>query len=115
MKYTGNCHCKKVSFEVDMNIEGALTCNCSHCFVKGLLLGFVPKSSFTLLTGEDNLTTYQFNKRVIDHTFCKDCGVQAFSFANSPDGTPTAAINLRTLNGLDVASLPVTSFDGKDL
>lgn len=115
MKYTGNCHCKKVSYEVDMELEGLISCNCSHCQIKGLVLGFVPKDNFVLVRGEDNLTTYTFNKHVIDHTFCKNCGVQGFSFGVSPDGKETAAINVRTLDGVDMDTLVVTKFEGKGI
>ncbi len=113
MKYTGNCHCKKVTFEVDMEMKGIISCNCSYCSIKGLVLGFAPLSAFTLLSGEGNLTTYKFNKHVLDHPFCKDCGVQGFAFGNGPDGSPVAAINIRALNGVDLETLEITPFDGK--
>ena len=115
MKYTGNCHCKKVSFEVDMTMEGIISCNCSYCSIKGLWLGFVKRDAFTLLSGEGNLTTYKFNKHVIDHTFCKDCGTQAFSFGNGPDGSPVVAVNVRSLNGVDLDTLKVIPYDGKKI
>lgn len=113
MKYTGNCHCKKVTFEVDMNMEGIISCNCSYCSIKGLLLGFAQRDNFTLLTGENNLTIYKFNKHVLDHPFCKDCGTQAFSFGDGPDGKPVVAVNVRSLNEVNLDTLVVTPFDGK--
>lgn len=115
MKYTGSCHCKKVTFEVDMEMKGIISCNCSYCSIKGLLLGFAPRNDFKLLSGEENLTIYKFNKHVLDHPFCKDCGVQGFAFGDGPDGTSTAAINVRTLNGVDLDTLTITPFDGKSL
>jgi hypothetical protein len=115
MNYTGGCHCGKVSFEVTMSMEGIISCNCSYCSIKGLWLGMVSRDAFTLVSGEKNLTTYKFNKHVIDHTFCKDCGVQAFSFGNGPDGNSVVAINVRTLNEVDLVTLVVTPFDGKKL
>ena len=115
MKYTGNCHCKKVTFEVEMEMKGVISCNCSYCAIKGLVLGFAPKTNFTLLSGEDNLVTYKFNKHVLDHMFCKDCGVQGFSFGVGPDGVMTAAINVRALQGVELDALEVTPFDGKSI
>ncbi len=115
MNYTGNCHCKKVTFEVKMSLEGIISCNCSYCSIKGLWLGFAPRDNFTLVSGEENLTTYKFNKHVIDHTFCKDCGVQSFSFGTGPDGNPVVAINVRSLNEVDLSTLQVTTFDGRNL
>lgn len=113
MKYTGACHCKKVTFEVTMNLEGIISCNCSYCSIKGLLLGFAPRNAFTLVSGEENLTTYKFNKHVINHTFCKDCGVQAFSFGKGPEGSDVVAINVRALHGVDLSTVQVTAYDGK--
>jgi hypothetical protein len=98
-----------------MNMEGIIACNCSFCSIKGLWLGMAPKNAFTLLTGEENLTAYKFNKHVIDHLFCNTCGVQAFSFGNDPAGNQVVAINVRALNEVDLDTLKVTPFDGKKL
>ncbi len=114
-KYTGNCHCKAVTFEVESEITSAASCNCSHCFAKGFILAFVPKNEVTILTGEDNLSEYRFNKKYIAHQFCKTCGVQPFGTAVGPDGIETAAINLRCLNNLDISSLQTQEFDGKSI
>ncbi len=113
MKYTGGCHCKKVSFEVEMEIDKAISCNCSHCEEKGLLLSFTTADKFTLLSGEENLTSYKFNKEVIDHLFCKTCGVQAFSKGKDPAGNDTVAINVRSLDDVDIEKLERVKVDGK--
>lgn len=115
MNYTGSCHCKKVTFEVKMTMEGIIACNCSFCSIKGLWLGFAPRDNFTLLSGGENLTTYKFNKHVIDHLFCKDCGVQAFSYGVGPDGSSVVAVNVRAVHGVDLETLQVTPYDGKNL
>lgn len=112
---TGSCHCGKVRFEVDAKIEGAFDCNCSICQRKGSILMVVPDSKFTLRTGGDNLTHYKFNKNVIDHTFCKTCGVTCFASAKMPDGTPSKAINLRCIEGVDLKNIPLQHFDGKSI
>ncbi|MEK7567994.1 MAG: hypothetical protein AAB513_03695 [Patescibacteria group bacterium] len=62
-KYTGGCHCGAVPYEVETDLEKIISCNCSHCEKKGLLLVFVDKDKFKLLKGEDNLTEYKFNKK----------------------------------------------------
>jgi hypothetical protein len=67
------------------------------------------------VSGEENLTKYKFNKHLIDHMFCKDCGVQAFSFGNGPDGSAVVAVNVRALHGVDLESLQVNPFDGKNI
>lgn len=113
-KHTGSCHCGAVAFEVTAAFDSALSCNCSHCLRKGFLLAFVPKEQVNIAQGADNLTEYKFGKKKISHLFCKTCGVQAFGFGVSEDGTETAAINLRCIHDLDLESIPVHTYNGKD-
>ncbi|HEX9455512.1 MAG TPA: GFA family protein, partial [Candidatus Binatia bacterium] len=70
MNYQGRCHCGKVAFEVEGELTGATACNCSMCSRKGSLLWFVPREQLCILTGDDDLATYTFNKHVIKHRFC---------------------------------------------
>jgi hypothetical protein len=110
--YKGGCHCGAVRYEVETDLAKVLECNCSHCRAKGLLLNFVDKDKFKLLTGAEHLTEYQFNKKSIRHLFCNICGVQSFS-----EGVvfPKAAINVRCLDGVELSSLTLTPFNGKDI
>ena len=113
--HTGSCHCGKVRYEVALDLSGGpvMACNCSMCGRKGTLLTFVPSEHFKLLTGEDALTHYHFNKRVIDHSFCSTCGVTSFARGTNPrDGKPMVAINARCLEGVDTQALAVKHFDG---
>ena len=41
--HQGSCHCGRVCFEVDGEIDSAMSCNCSMCQRKGSLLWFVPR------------------------------------------------------------------------
>lgn len=113
-KYQGGCHCKAVRYEAETTLEQVMTCNCSHCGMKGFILNFLPTEKFTLLQGEDNLTTYQFNKHVINHTFCKTCGVQSFGYGKGPDGSDTHMLNVRCLDGVDWESMKPFHYNGKD-
>jgi len=114
-KYQGGCHCGRVRYEVETALEPVLSCNCSICQKRGALLTFVPASQFSLHSGEDALTDYQFNKKIIHHLFCKTCGIASFARGRGPDGTEMVAINVRCLDGVDVASLTPMPFDGKSL
>lgn len=79
-KYTGGCHCGKVAYEVSANLDNVISCNCSICQKRGLLLTFVPPEQFVLQKGDEKaLTDYQFNKKVIHHMFCPECGVESFA------------------------------------
>lgn len=111
--YTGSCHCGKVRFEVKADVSRVLSCNCSICSRTGWLLTFVGADQFTLLSGQDALSDYQFNKKNIHHLFCSTCGVRSFGSGTSPDGREMRAINVRCLDGVDISALAVEQVDGK--
>jgi len=115
MKHMGGCHCGKVRYEVDLKLEKAMSCNCSVCTKRGTLLDFVPETKFKLLSGEKNLIDYQFNKHVLHHLFCNNCGIVSFVRGMAPDGSKMVAINLRCLDNVDLKSLKVTEFDGRSI
>jgi hypothetical protein len=75
----------------------------------------VTADKFTLLQGEDALTTYQFNTETAKHLFCKHCGIHSFYRPRShPDGF---SVNLRCLDGLDghlLSQFQIIPFDGKN-
>ena len=109
MPYTGSCHCGAVTFTVaaDAPTE-AMSCNCSHCSRKGFLLTFVPADQFTLDSGADKLTNYQFYKHAITHRFCNVCGTQSFAEGDSPNGP----MNLRCVPEVDIDMLKIKKVDG---
>jgi hypothetical protein len=113
MKYTGSCHCGRVKYEVEGEIDRAIECNCSICQRKGSLLWFVPLEQFTLLTPDENAADYQFNKHVIHHRFCTTCGMHPYAEGVGPKGQKMAAINVRCLEGIDLAQVPRMQFDGR--
>jgi hypothetical protein len=113
MHYTGSCHCGDIAFDVEGTLTQVMECNCSHCSRKGYLLWFVPRDKLRLTTPEDRLATYTFNKHVIQHHFCPRCGCAPFGFGNLPNGAATAAINVRCLEGVDLASLSRVQHDGR--
>lgn len=111
---SGSCHCGAVKFTAQGEIDQAIECNCSHCSRKGFLLWFVPRDSFAITSGEDNLTTYTFNKHAIQHQFCSTCGCHAFGLGSMPDGTKMAAINVRCVDDIDLAAVERVSVNGKE-
>ncbi|MEK7549481.1 MAG: GFA family protein, partial [Patescibacteria group bacterium] len=112
-KYTGGCHCGAVKYEVEADLSEVMDCNCSHCAKKGFLLAFVPADQFQLLSGEESLTEYRFNKKAIAHLFCSICGVQSFGRGSGPDGKEVVALNARCLDGIDMSTLTIKHVDGK--
>lgn len=115
MKYRGSCHCGKIAFEVEGELTGAMACNCSICSRKGSLLWFVPRERLRLLTPEEDLATYTFNKHVIQHRFCRVCGIHPYGEGTDPKGNRMAAINIRCLDGIALENIPVRHFDGRSL
>jgi hypothetical protein len=113
--YEGGCHCGKVRYKATTDLARVVSCNCSRCGKLGALLTFVSPTQFELLSGEDALTDYQFNKKVIHHLFCCACGVESFARGTAPNGEELVAINVRCLDGLDIGAISPTHFDGKSL
>lgn len=111
--HTGSCHCGHIKFEVEGDITDVKECNCSHCQRKGYLLWFVPRPSLNIKSGDGEYGTYRFNKHVIDHHFCKTCGCAPFATGKGPNGAEMAAINVRCLEDIDLASVKRTPVDGR--
>ncbi|HEX9592119.1 MAG TPA: GFA family protein [bacterium] len=115
MKYKGSCHCGKVVFEVEGEIDQAMACNCSICIRKGSLLWFVPRDRLHVMTPEEDIATYTFHKHVIKHRFCQTCGIHPYGEGSDPQGHPMAAINIRCIEEIDLEAVPVMQFDGRSL
>ncbi|HYD92842.1 MAG TPA: GFA family protein [Candidatus Paceibacterota bacterium] len=110
---TGQCHCGAVRYDAEVDLsKPVIECNCSYCEKQGLLLSFAPGTSLVITHGDDNLTEYHFNTGKIAHLFCKTCGVQCFGRSQMESG-PGAAINVRTLDGIELSTLTRMPFDGR--
>ena len=75
----------------------------------------MPDAAFRLVSGEDQLTDYLFNKQHIHHKFCKVCGIRSFAHGAAPDGGQMYAINVRCLDDVPFEGMKVKSFDGRSL
>jgi hypothetical protein len=108
--YEGGCHCRRVRFRVTASLDRVTYCNCSICAKKGFLHLIVALEQFELIRGKEALTTYRFNTGVAQHTFCSTCGIHPFYVPRSdPDKID---VNVRCLDGVDIASLAIADFDG---
>ncbi|MET0519457.1 MAG: GFA family protein [Burkholderiaceae bacterium] len=113
MNYSGSCHCGRIAFEVQGDLEAVMSCNCSICQRKGALMWFLPRASLQLLTPEEDSSVYTFNKHVIKHRFCPVCGMHPYGEGLDPKGQPMAAVNVRCLEGIELENIPLTHFDGR--
>lgn len=115
MKYQGSCHCKAVSFEFESDeIREALQCNCSICIRKNAImsLSYLPQKHFNLLSGKQSLAVYNWGDKDVNHYFCKRCGVHTFHDTIYDLGA--FRINLCCVKGVDLKSLAITFFDGRN-
>jgi hypothetical protein len=112
IRHTGGCHCGRVRFEVYAPpVLEVAECSCSICSKSGFLHLIANAAQFTLLAGEEQLTSYRFNTGVARHRFCSVCGIKSFYIPRShPDGY---SVNARCLDPGTVSAIHVTAFDGR--
>ncbi len=114
-RYEGGCHCGKTRYSVAVDLDRVIACNCTHRSIKSLLLVFIPRQDFRVLSDEDHPNEYRFNQKVITHLFCRACGVESYAFGKDKMGYPIVALNVRTLDAIDISSLNTATFDGLHL
>ena len=62
------------------------------------------------------MSSYFFNKHVIEHRFCPACGTQPFAYGRDPKtGADTVAINARCLEGIELGGLRRMPYDGRSM
>ena len=111
--HKGGCHCGQVRFEVESPADIEVNeCNCSVCCLTGYLHLIVRKNKFKLVSGQEELSIYQFNINVAKHFFCINCGIKSFYIPRSnPDGY---SVNARCLDPETVTSMTINTFDGRN-
>jgi hypothetical protein len=113
--YMGGCQCGKVRYEAQADIGEVITCNCSRCRKLGSLLSAVAMTDFKRLSGEDEMTNYQFYRRAIHHPICKSCGIESYAYGKGPGGRDMVMLNVRCLDGVDAEQFKIRKFDGARL
>lgn len=116
MSYASTCHCGAIGATIEGELPArAIGCNCSMCRRKGSLLHFVPAAEASIEAPADKLGDYRFNKQVIHHHFCTDCGCSPFATGTGPDGSEMVAVNLRCVPECDLDTLEITRVDGASM
>ncbi|MES2130343.1 MAG: GFA family protein [Pseudomonadota bacterium] len=109
--YHGGCHCGRVRFELQARLDHVVECNCSICRMRGALWHGSSDAGLRIVKGQEELALYQFNTNTARHYFCRHCGIHPFA---RPRIAPQAwVVNVRCLDGVDLASLPMRPFDGQ--
>ena len=111
--YQGSCHCGKVRFEVDLNLDHVRSCDCSICRRRGALVHRLAEGDFRLSTPLEDLTLYQWHTKTAKDYFCPTCGILPF---RRPRLAPHLwSVNVRCLEGVDLAVIPVEHLQGSRL
>jgi len=111
--YSGSCHCGRVRFEVEADLDHVRVCDCSICRRRGALIHRVEEAAFRPLTPLEDLTAYKFHTRTATDYFCPTCGILPF---RRPRTAPEMwAINVRCLEGVDLDAIPVERVHGSRL
>ena len=110
--YHGSCHCGKVRFSVETEIDKVVSCNCSICTKKGALHHRVTPEQFHLLEGKEYLSLYQFDTKEASHFFCNNCGIHPFSHPRAAPGS--YSINIRCLDDFEAVDYELIKFDGSN-
>lgn len=116
----GSCHCGATKFEVLEPVTDVTACTCSICSKRGALWSYHSPDKIRFLSRE-NVATYRWQTRTVAHNFCAICGCTTFT--ESPDWStgepnfdnPRIAVNARILDDFDLAAVPVTVIDGRNL
>ena len=111
--YRGSCHCGKVQFELDADLDPVRVCDCSVCRRRVALIHRVNEHELRLLTPIEALTVYQWNTKTATDYFCAVCGILPF---RRPRTAPDKwGVNVRCLLDVDLAAIPIKHVHGSRL
>jgi hypothetical protein len=116
--YHGSCHCGRVRFEADIDLEaGTGRCNCSICTKRRAWNVSIKPDAFRLLSGKDDLGDYQFASKQGHHRFCRHCGIASFGDGDVKEiGGAFVSVNVACIDDIspeELAKLPVQYMDGR--
>ncbi len=72
---------------------------------------YIPRSAFSRFEGLENLAIYNFGDDMVNHFFCRRCGIYPFHEAKAKPGI--YRLNLGCIEGLDPLALEIRLIDGK--
>lgn len=115
---SGGCHCGKVQIEVDADLSsGTGRCNCSICSKLRAWSIIVKPSAMRLLSGEEDLSSYEWGAKFSRRMFCRHCGVHVFGRGYLEQiGGDFCSVNIAALDlePAVLAEIPVRYFDGRN-
>lgn len=128
-KYSGNCLCEHVSFEVEAEFTKFFFCHCSRCRKSsGTAHGanlFSENGNLKWISGEENVRTFRVPDTRFAKSFCEICGsalprvgsgggivVPAGSLNSDVDTIPSAHIFVESKANWDEALEKVARIEG---
>ncbi len=123
-KYQGSCHCGRVKFEIETDVDHARVCECSICSRRGALIHRVAEEHFKLLTPVSELTLYQWGSQTAKDYFCPNCGILPFRRPSALTASERVAgkapftgwaVNASCIEGLDLSAIPRRRVHGSRL
>ncbi len=113
-KHAGSCDCGAVRFEAMVDTSAASRCNCSICNKVGQLGAIVKPDAFTLLAGEESLSSYEWGGKTAKRFFCKHCGIHCFARGHLEQvGGDYVSLSFLALDDVDPGDLEVSHWDGR--
>jgi hypothetical protein len=94
-------------------ITRGIRCNCSICIRRGAVMSeaYWGPQDIELLEGKEGLAVYLWGDRMVNHYFCRTCGIHPFHDTTEKPGW--LRINLGCVEGLDPLGLEVRLIDGR--
>lgn len=112
--YKARCHCGRVQFSFKSEeIKTGKRCNCSICVRKGAVMSsqYIPAMDFRPHSNLDDLIDYRWNDQVVNHLFCKTCGIYPYH----GDSEYGYRVNLGCVEGIDPFALEIGIIDGRSM
>jgi len=108
--HNASCHCGAVQFKVGLTDEfnTIRRCTCSFCRMRGGVAVTADLDGIEFVSGEENLTLYQFGTNTAKHYFCKNCGI--YTHHQRRSNPNEFGINVACIEGVspfDFAEIPV--------
>ncbi|MCJ1248034.1 hypothetical protein MMC30_005249 [Trapelia coarctata] len=119
--HEASCHCGTIKFKVlapPLESSTLAQCNCSICTKNGYINIQIKREDVVFHQGYDNLKDYRFASKKFDHKFCSTCGSSImidFLKGMMDYFGDAVSINVRMFKDIDLTTLKLRPFDGKNL
>jgi len=116
-KHHGSCHCKKVKYEVEADLQkGTYRCNCSYCAKTRNWGCMVKPQAFRWTEGESSVGIYKMTDGGSEYYFCKHCGVRLGNKGYVEEiGGDFLSFSVSTIGSIiieELTKLPIQYMDG---